>query len=314
MIKLLLAFVLLLVTPLCMAKSCRDISLQHSVDAKSLWQDFTYLASVNMQGRKSGSAGAQLAREFLQQRFTELNLQAFATAPNYLQSFHFPQDDSEKVGVNVVGWLKGTRFADEFIVISAHFDHLGAQGKQVYLGADDNASGVAAMLALGKNLQAVSSIYSIIFLATDAEELGLQGAKAFMRHPPVAHSQIKFNLNLDMLAEGGPRKRLFATASRQADELNQKIKDVASMAGLCLIKGHRSDRLGQTSLTQVDWRKASDHSAFGRHDIPYIFVGVDIHDRYHTPKDSADFVDQRFYTAAVETAWLLLKSINQEAL
>jgi Zn-dependent M28 family amino/carboxypeptidase len=311
LIKLLLFFIFLLLSPLSVAKSCRDIRLQQSIDAKSLWQDFTYLASVNMQGRKSGSAGAQLARAYLQQRFSELNFLQFTTAANYLQSFHFPQDDSEKVGVNVVGWLKGTRFPDEFIVISAHFDHLGIQGKQVYLGADDNASGVAAMLALGNNLQRLGSVYSIIFLATDAEELGLQGAKAFMRHPTVAQSQIKFNLNLDMLAEGGPRKRLFATASRQADGLNQKIKDVAAKAGLCLIKGHRSDRLGQTTLNQVDWRKASDHSAFARHDIPYIFVGVDIHARYHTPKDSADFVDQRFYTAAVETAWLLLQSINQ---
>jgi Zn-dependent M28 family amino/carboxypeptidase len=309
--KLFLFFIFLLFSPLSVAKSCRDIALHHSVDADSLWQDFTYLASANLQGRKSGSAGAQLARAYLQQRFSELNLQQFTTAPNYLQPFHFPQDDAEKMGVNVVGWLEGSRFPQEFIVISAHLDHLGTQGKQVYLGADDNASGVAAMLALGKNLQGLSSVYSIIFIATDAEELGLQGAKAFMRHPTVAQSQIKFNLNLDMLAEGGPRKRLFATASRQADELNQKIKEVASMAGLCLIKGHRSDRLGQTSLTQVDWRKASDHSAFARHGIPYIFVGVDIHERYHTPRDSADFVDQRFYTAAVETAWSLLQSVNQ---
>ena len=103
----------------------------------------------------------------------------------------------------MVAWLEGTQYPDKYIVITAHYDHLGKSGGKIYNGADDNASGVAAMLSIAEQLRRSRPKHSVIFLATDAEEKGLYGAKAFVQKPPVEISSIRFNLNLDMLAQGG---------------------------------------------------------------------------------------------------------------
>ena len=91
----------------------------------------------------------------------------------------------------------------KYIVITAHYDHLGIQSGKLFYGADDNASGVAAMLAIASFLPMIDLHHSIIFLATDAEEKGLIGARVALDYFPIELSQIVFNLNLDMIAQVG---------------------------------------------------------------------------------------------------------------
>jgi aminopeptidase YwaD len=104
---------------------------------------------------------------------------------------------------NLVGYVKGTAQPDSFLVISAHYDHLGMMGQDVYFpGANDNASGVSLMLSLAKYYAKHPAKYSVVFIAFAAEEVGLLGSKYYTEHPLFALSKIKFLINLDLLGTG----------------------------------------------------------------------------------------------------------------
>ncbi|WP_299080160.1 M28 family peptidase [uncultured Paraglaciecola sp.] len=274
-------------------------------------KDLSILSSVDMAGRKTGSVGNFKAKTFIQSRFQEVGLTHFTEYPEYIQKFAYPKPSSGSQGINIVGWVKGGNFAHQFIVVTAHYDHLGATARHVYYGADDNASGVAALLAIAEKVTEVDLSHSVIFLATDAEEKGLHGAKAFVSHLPIDKHAITLNINLDMLGEGGRRNRLYATFSRGKKQLFHLVNNVAEISGLCLLVDHRKSQRFNRFGKHVNWRKASDHAAFSKVGIPYLFLGGGIHKRYHTPKDSFENINQRFFLSAAETAWLILQAADK---
>lgn len=275
-----------------------------------LIDDLAILSSAQMSGRKTGTIGSFKAKSFIQARFKKIGLEHFSEHSEYIQTFPFPRSSSDKRGFNIIGWLKGTKFVNRFIVITAHYDHLGKKGKHVFYGADDNASGVAALLAVARKVSEFGLAHSVIFIATDAEEQGLQGAKAFIKNLPVNKDAILLNINLDMLGEGGRKNRLYATYSRGDEQLALLVKNIADVAGLCLIDGHRKSQRFSGLSRKVNWRKASDHAVFAKVDMPYLFVGGGVHKRYHTPKDNFESIDKKFYVSAAETAWLILQAAD----
>lgn len=104
---------------------------------------------------------------------------------------------------NLVGIVKGTEMPDSFLVISAHYDHLGKLGKDaVFRGANDNASGVALMLNLARKIAAKPLRYSVVFIAFAGEEAGLLGSEYFVKHPMIPLRKIRFLINLDLLGTG----------------------------------------------------------------------------------------------------------------
>ncbi|MBI3520272.1 MAG: M28 family peptidase [Bacteroidetes bacterium] len=104
---------------------------------------------------------------------------------------------------NLCGFIKGTQHADSFIVFTAHYDHLGAMGKDTYFpGANDNASGVSVLLNLAKYYKTHPSKYSVAFIFFSGEEAGLLGSKYYSEHPVFPLSKIKFLTNLDLLGTG----------------------------------------------------------------------------------------------------------------
>jgi Zn-dependent M28 family amino/carboxypeptidase len=124
-------------------------------------------------------------------------------------------------------------------------------------------------------------------------------------------ASITINLNLDMLAEGGRRNRLYVTPSKALPELIQLVASAINSAGLCLVKGHRSSRGNFASRGHINWRHASDHAAFASKHIPYLFLGVSNHSRYHSENDISNNIDQKFFTGATETALSLLLKLDE---
>ncbi|PWS27626.1 aminopeptidase [Pedobacter yonginense] len=104
---------------------------------------------------------------------------------------------------NVCGYIKGTKFPDSIVMITAHYDHLGGMGTETYFpGANDNAAGVASLLSLAKYYAANPQPYSVGFICFAGEEAGLLGSKYFTEHPLVALNKIKFLINLDLVGTG----------------------------------------------------------------------------------------------------------------
>lgn len=261
-----------------------------SLQAQSdLLFDIQQLSDDRMSGRKTASQGAELARHYIQQRFSDLGLIALKT--NFQHPFSYRTGFSDKEGINLVAELKGCTQPDSYIVVTAHYDHLGIIAGKVYNGADDNASGVAAMLALAELLNTQPCPhYSYLFVATDAEESGLYGAKAFVAAPPVALQHIVLNLNLDMLSRGERANQLYLYGAFSLPGVADYLKTQQFSVKLKLRKRGK----GLRGQNQLDWANASDHAPFRRSGIPFLFFGVDSHKDYHTPQDDWQRIDPAY--------------------
>ncbi len=174
---------------------------------------------------------------------------------------------------NVMARLPGTEYPDEHIVYSAHWDHLGTkegEGDQIYNGASDNASGVAALLALARLHQdAGSAPRSLLFLAVTAEEAGLLGARWYVENPPHALETTVANLNMDNIYGGvDGRTRDVAVVGFGNSELETWLQAAADKQGRVLV---------QEPNPEKGYYYRSDHFNFARHGVPALYLtrGVD---------------------------------------
>lgn len=304
--------VLLLAIPPVLASPCGKPTLSATINLEPLLDDARYLSSNQLQGRKTGSQGAQLAREYLSRRFAQIGLRPVSDQVSYEVPFDYQRFGPDVSGVNLVGLIPGTENGTKMIAVTAHYDHLGSRSpNHVYNGANDNASGVAAMLALATVVSQSPLKHGVVFIATDAEESGLYGARAFLRDEVVAPDKLRFNLNLDMLGNSDDGKRLYVTGKHTHDEFPTLIDWVQARAGVCLRDGHRTGLRGRNLQRRMNFQQASDHGAFSRMDIPYLFIGVVNDKHYHSTEDTFDNLSVPFFAAATETSLLLLQRMDQ---
>ncbi|WP_426189869.1 M20/M25/M40 family metallo-hydrolase [Massilia sp. DWR3-1-1] len=276
------------------------------VDSARLFDDVRTLASVPFDGRRTGTSGSHKARAYLQERFTQLGLTPFGAA--YAQPFSFtvtslkglftpgrPFRTSYNDAANYVGFIKGSGVPERFIVVSAHYDHLGSKGGQLYPGADDNASGVAAMLAVAAYFKAHPPTHTIVFAAFDGEEIGLQGAKAFMGALPFAKAQLALNLNFDMVSHN-ERNEIFAAGTSYTAALAPLVAEAARRHTVNVKLGHDHGQLLPGAVSE-DWTDSSDHGPFHDAGVPFLYFGVEDHGDYHQPGDTFEHINQPFFNA-----------------
>jgi hypothetical protein len=275
-----------------------------AVDSARLLRDVGVLAHDSMEGRATSTPGSARARAFLERAFAERGVQPFGAS--YLQSFTFERRGSTLQGVNVIGVVRGTELPEHYIVVTAHYDHLGIRNGEIYNGADDNASGVAALLAFGAWFARNPPRHSIIFAALDAEEMSLQGARAFVANPPVARNSIVLNVNMDMVGRSDDNE-LYVAGTHHYPQLLPVIEVAAAGAEVRLIPGH--DRPG--GEPGDDWTNLSDHAAFHAVGIPFLYFGVEDHPDYHRPTDTVEGIRPGFYNRAVRTILTTLRLLDQ---
>ena len=154
------------------------------------------------------------------------------------------------------------------IVISAHYDHLGTTDAGIFHGADDNASGVATLLAVARHLRISPLRHPAIVAALDAEELGLEGAKAFLAGRPEARTAV-LNVNLDMVSRND-RNEIFAAGTHHYPRFKPMLEDVRTRARVQVLFGH--DRPLYRSGGVEDWTWMSDHYAFHGAGVPFVLL------------------------------------------
>lgn len=276
------------------------------IDSAKLLDDLKTLSADDMQGRKVGTEGGTKAREYVLKRFKESGLEQLGNT--YLQPFDFSSRGAAKVnGINVIGYLKGKKNADKYIIITAHYDHEGVVKGEIYNGADDNASGTSALFAMAKYFSKNKPNNSLIFVAFDGEESGLQGAKKFVEKLPVKKEQVLLNINMDMIAHND-KNELYASGTYHYPFLKQYLETIAKSKNtkVKLILGH-----DQPNPPQDDWTFQSDQFAFHQAKIPFIYFGVEDHKDYHKPTDDFVNINQTFYVHAVETILEAVKSLDR---
>ena len=271
-----------------------SVGARPRIDGARLLADLGALAHDSMEGRRAGTAGAERARRFVVRALGERNvppLGAERTQPFALR----PGGDSAR-GVNVLGAVTGTVHPDRYLLVTAHYDHLGVREREVFNGADDNASGTAALIALAGWFREHPARHSVVFVALDAEEAGLQGARAFLDAGLLPGEDILLNVNLDMVSRSEAGE-LYVAGTFHRPWLSPLVEEAGRVSGIDLIPGHDSPDLPASQ----DWTLQSDHGVFHEAGIPFLYFGVEDHPDYHQPGDDASEITPAFYVEATET-------------
>ena len=277
-----------------------------SINCSSAKATIGFLAADELEGREAGFHGARVSSEYIVSLLQWMGIQPLNES--YFQPFEAYRKERQKQGRlevhpdsiaklklgvhqklsmrNVLGMIPGKN-ANEYVIVGAHFDHLGVDpaldGDQIYNGADDNASGVSAVLQIARAFvtSGQQPERNVIFAFWDGEEKGLLGSKYFVQNCPFI-SQIKGYLNFDMIGRNNKPEQpqqvvYFCTAAHPVfgDWLKEDIKKY----GLKLQPDYRA------------WDNpvgGSDNGTFAKVGIPIIWYHTDGHPDYHQPSDHAD--------------------------
>lgn len=296
----LLACVLLLITSASAAAAERAAAARASIRSSDLKAHTDRLSDDTFEGREAGTRGGRAAGGYLVKEFERHGLKPAGPTGNYYQEF----DGGFR---NILGLWEGSDPAlkDEVIIVGAHYDHVGygtaenSNGPTGYIhnGADDNASGTAALLEC---VEAIVQLEprpkrTILFALWDAEEKGLLGSQHWIENPTVARSRVRLSFNMDMV--GRLRKdRLEVYGTRTAKGLRRFISE------------HNEPGIELDFTWEMS--EDSDHYTFFRASIPSLMLHTGLHDEYHTPRDDAELlnvdgiqrVDQFMFDLIVATA------------
>jgi Zn-dependent M28 family amino/carboxypeptidase len=272
-----------------------------------------------MAGRDTPSDELDSAAAVLARRFADLGLTSPPGVTGFIERYIIPGTDTGTIpdlmrapalvrAPNVLALLPGRddELRDEVVVVVAHFDHLGIRipvdGDSIYNGADDNASGTAAVLELAQAFRALPQPprRSILFLLVSGEEHGLWGSAAFVQDPVVPLERIVAAVNFDMVGRNSPDSVFIGDHDRSSlGALAFALSDAHPEVGMRLVPGPGG---------------ASDHLPFRYAGIPAILFFAGLHTDYHTPDDEADRLDYHKTARVVRMGFYTIQSVaNSEA-
>lgn len=265
-----------------------EAELSPQIQTHELRAHVYHLASPELLGRRG--AGAARTSRHLAAAFERLHLKP-AFGDSYYQSIPslLTQGTSKAsiIGRNVGAILPGSdpQLKDEWILLSAHYDHLGKQGKVLYPGADDNATGVAMLLEVAEYfaLHKEKPRRTIAFISFDQEETGLRGSMYFAAHPPMPLRKLKACLVADMLGRSMANvmdEYVFVMGSERSTRLRQLVENTTPPRGL---------KIGRLGADLVGTR--SDYGPFRDRDVPFLFFSTGQHRDYHSPSDLPERID-----------------------
>jgi hypothetical protein len=258
-----------------------------------LKRDMTILAGSEMAGRGNGQEGLNKAIDYVINSYKKIGIETEIQRFPY----HFSNSKNEEPDgyfSNVIVTVKGCdpELNSQHVVIGAHLDHLGSRpsyggGITIYHGADDNASGTAALMELVRYYQKNPPARTLLFIHFTGEEWGLHGSKYWVSHPTVDIKSVRFMVNLDMIGRFDPIKAVLTfTAMGMSPEAIAKAKAMAP-------KGMSVETDRGTSI----FANASDHAPFAANNIPACFFFTGIHSDYHRPTDTVDKINWNGLTA-----------------
>jgi len=255
-----------------------------SITTEDLKHYVVHLADDKLEGREAGRRGGREAGDYLAARFEELGLAPAGDANRFGQSF---QPNFR----NILARLEGSdpKLKDQYIVVGAHYDHVGLGSKRssrgtvglIHNGADDNATGTAGLMELAQAFTRLAQPprRSILFAAWDAEEKGLLGSKHWVAHPTVPLKNVAFVFNMDMIGRLRDNQ-LMIYAGRSGYGLRELVS-------------RQNDRLGLTIDFSWDIKSNADHFSFFDKSIPVLMLHTGVHNDYHTERDDARLINNQ---------------------
>lgn len=294
------------------APAVRPGSLRAQESAARIAADVAWLADDAREGRAPGSAGYDSASVWVATRYRSLAIGGAPGRTSYHQHFRAagqfgPGRSKDTVATrNVIAALEGLDPAlrHEVIVVGAHLDHLGmsplrsldpGRGDAIRNGADDNASGTAAVLELARRFESSPTLRTIVFAHFGAEEAGMIGSQAFLEDSIVPIASIRFMLNLDMVGRLGDR-RIGVRGTRSAPGLASLIDSVA---------GALRTAIDESAAVAMD----SDHAPFHLKGVPVLHLTSGMHRDYHRATDDVQHIDAAGIVRIVDLAEALVRAL-----
>ena len=294
----------------------------NTITLNELKENLYTFASDAYEGRNTGEEGQKKAAEFLKQHYSSNEISSPILADDYFQEI--PKSflpGGVNASENVVAYIEGSEIPDEIIVISAHYDHLGTNGDEIFNGADDDASGTVAVLEIAEAFQLAvqdgrGPKRSILFLNLTAEEKGLYGSKWYVANPLFPLKNHIANLNIDMVgrvddAHMDTPNFIYLIGS---DKLSTELHNLSEEANNKYV--HLD--LDYTYNDENDPNRfyyRSDHYNFAKNNIPIIFYFNGVHEDYHKATDTADKINYELLTKRTKlvfyTAWELANRKNK---
>ena len=249
------------------------VSPEIAIRAEDIQAHVDYLASDELAGRSARSLEAGVAAEYIAACFESYGLTPLGDAGTWFQSV------SDELAPNVVALRAGS--SPGYVVLTAHYDHLEPANTgedRIFNGADDNASGTAAVLELAQAIGALEAppTRSIVFGSFTAEEIGLLGSRYFVDNAPFPLGEVIGNINMDMVSRG-EENLIFCEPGDGADHLIEATERANASVDLEI-------RIGD----HPEWIRQSDQYPFVQKGVPAIYFGVEDHRDYHRVSDHAD--------------------------
>ncbi|HUW18358.1 MAG TPA: M28 family peptidase [Sedimentisphaerales bacterium] len=269
--------------------------LSSAIETQELSDHVHFLARPALKGRKPRTWESATARRYVESRFKAYGLAPWVGRKGYGQPFGF--------GTNIIGVLPGSdpNLADEVVVLSAHYDHLGKTKKGVLLGACDNASGVAALLEIAEHLSMATNRprRPVCFASFDCEETFTLGSFVFTCQPDFDKHRIAAMVNVDLLGRDFldvVADSVFVVGTELYPGLREQILQRAAQAGIRVLP-IGTDLIGPRG----------DHVAFETLEIPVLFFSCGLYNDYHKPTDTAEKLN---YSAVKKSAELIASAIE----
>ncbi len=293
-----------------------SVDYANTINAENLKTHLYILADDDMQGRMTGENGNNKAAEYLRNFYIDQRIESPIEENNYYQPIpaeYFGKSTKGQPSQNVLAFIKGSEKPDEIIVLSAHYDHVGAKGDKIYNGADDDGSGTVAMMEIAKAFQMAANKgnrpkRSILILHVTGEEIGLYGSKYYTENPLFPLENTVVNLNTDMIGRIGSEKEgnhnyIYLIGS---DKLSQELHNLSEEVN----SKYTNLELDYTYNDDDDPNRfyyRSDHYNFAKNNIPVIFYFNGTHEDYHKPGDTPDKIEYELMAKRTKfiflTAW-----------
>ena len=299
-----------------------------SITSEELSDLIYEFSSDKFEGRNTGEPGQKLAVEFIRNFYKSNNIIKADNTEDYFQKFLVDFDSREvtrpgNINEDNINWVKtenvaaiieGSTYPNEYIVLTAHLDHVGIEDGEIFNGADDDGSGSMALLEIAEafklaELDGNRPKRSIVILHVSAEEKGLLGSKYYTDNPLYPLDETITNLNVDMIGRTDP------TRNSNNDEYIYLI----GTDRLSSMLHNTSEKVNNNTVKlELDYRfnawddpnrfyERSDHWHFAKNNIPVIFYFSGTHEDYHMPSDTADKIRYDLLTKRTKlifhTAW-----------
>ena len=327
-----------------LAFSQDNLKYAETINIFDLEKHLRILASDSLEGRETGKPGQKMAAAYIANHFKDLGLPAYVETvdpytkvrrTSYFQKFRVKSkrhlckcEDcdvdfiKELLGIkkwiegeNVIGFIEGTDLKDEYIIITAHYDHLGKHDSLIFNGADDDGSGTVAAMEIAEAFvmakrEGKGPRRSVVIMPVSGEEKGLLGSKYYTDNPVFPLEKTVANLNIDMIGrlDDWHQEDPNYVYLIGADRLSQELHDISEQVN----EKHTQLDLDYRFNEEDDPNRyyyRSDHYNFAKNNIPVIFYFNGVHEDYHKVTDTIEKIDyykiQKITKLIFLTAWEL---------